>query len=60
MYSIPSNATGSSCRGRRRLANGERLTTKPERPYAIIDQGTIFDGVAYWATLVGVSRTDAT
>ena len=30
------------------------MTTKPERPYAIIGQGTIFDGIAYWATLVGV------
>jgi len=30
------------------------MTTKPERPFAIIGQGTIFDGIAYWATLVGV------
>jgi hypothetical protein len=29
-------------------------TSKPERPFAIIGQGTIFDGIAYWATLVGV------
>jgi hypothetical protein len=25
-----------------------------ERPYAIIGRGSIFDGAAYWATLVGV------
>jgi len=25
-----------------------------ERPFAIIGQGTIFDGAAYWATLIGV------
>jgi hypothetical protein len=25
-----------------------------ERPFAVIGHGTIFDGVAYWATLVGV------
>jgi hypothetical protein len=24
------------------------------RPYAIVGQGSIFDGIAYWATLVGV------
>ena len=24
------------------------------KPYAIIGQGSIFDGVAYWATLIGV------
>jgi hypothetical protein len=24
------------------------------KPFAIVGQGTIFDGVAYWATLVGV------
>jgi hypothetical protein len=29
-------------------------TTKPDRPYAIVGQGMIFDGIAYWATLVGV------
>ena len=29
-------------------------TPKPDRPYAIVGQGNIFDGVAYWATLVGV------
>jgi hypothetical protein len=28
--------------------------TRHERPYAIVGQGTIFDGVAYWASLVGV------
>jgi hypothetical protein len=27
---------------------------KPLKPFAIIGQGTVFDGVAYWATLVGV------
>jgi hypothetical protein len=25
-----------------------------EKPFAIVGQGTIFDGAAYWATLVGV------
>jgi hypothetical protein len=30
------------------------MTEKPERPFAIIGGGTIFDGIAYWATLVGV------
>jgi hypothetical protein len=29
-------------------------TSRPDRPYAIVGQGNIFDGVAYWATLVGV------
>jgi hypothetical protein len=29
-------------------------TDKPARPYAVVGQGTIFDGIAYWATLVGV------
>ena len=29
-------------------------TTKPDKPFAIIGRGTIFDGIAYWATLVGV------
>jgi hypothetical protein len=28
--------------------------TRRERPFAIVGQGTIFDGIAYWATLVGV------
>jgi hypothetical protein len=28
--------------------------TKHERPFAIVGQGSIFDGAAYWATLVGV------
>ena len=31
--------------------------TPPERPsgdYAVIGRGTVFDGAAYWATLVGV------
>jgi len=27
---------------------------KHEKPFAIIGQGSIFDGVAYWATLAGV------
>lgn len=31
------------------MANGRR-----EKPYAIVGQGTIFDGIAYWATLIGV------
>ena len=29
-------------------------TQEPRRDFAVIGQGTIFDGVAYWATLVGV------
>ena len=29
-------------------------TPERERPFAIIGQGTIWDGVAYWATLAGV------
>jgi hypothetical protein len=29
-------------------------TTKREKPFAIVGQGTIFDGAAYWATLAGV------
>jgi hypothetical protein len=28
--------------------------TKHERPFAIVGQGSIFDGAANWATLVGV------
>ncbi len=27
---------------------------KPRKPFAIVGQGTIFDGAAYWATLVGI------
>jgi len=27
---------------------------KQGRPFAVIGQGSIFDGIAYWATLVGV------
>src|SRR5262245_44530052 len=33
---------------------GPMSTAKQERPFAIIGQGSIFDGIAYWATLVGV------
>jgi hypothetical protein len=29
-------------------------TGRAEKPYAIVGQGTIFDGVAYWATLLGL------
>jgi hypothetical protein len=29
-------------------------TEKPSKPFAIVGQGTIFDGIAYWAILVGV------
>src|SRR5262249_61886471 len=29
-------------------------TEKPSKPFAIVGQGTIFDGVAYWAILIGV------
>ena len=27
---------------------------RPGKPFAIVGQGTIFDGIAYWATLLGV------
>ena len=27
---------------------------KPRKPFAIVGQGSIFDGIAYWATLAGV------
>ena len=27
---------------------------KPQRPFAIIGSGSIFDGMAYWATLAGL------
>jgi len=27
---------------------------KPAKPFAIIGQGSIFDGIAYWATLAGI------
>ena len=30
------------------------MAPQRERPFAIIGQGTIFDGAAYWATLIGV------
>ncbi|HET6696534.1 MAG TPA: hypothetical protein VFG85_08510 [Gaiellaceae bacterium] len=30
------------------------MTTGPHKPFAIIGQGTIFDGIAYWTTLIGV------
>ena len=30
------------------------MSSTQQRPYAVVGQGTIFDGVAYWATLVGV------
>jgi hypothetical protein len=29
-------------------------TDRRDRPFAIIGEGTIFDGAAYWATLIGV------
>jgi hypothetical protein len=29
-------------------------TEETRKPYAIVGQGSIFDGIAYWATLVGV------
>ena len=29
-------------------------TPQRDKPFAIIGQGTIFDGVAYWATLAGI------
>jgi hypothetical protein len=29
-------------------------TTTQRKPYAIIGQGTIFDGIAYWVTLIGI------
>jgi hypothetical protein len=31
------------------------MSTEPQRrPYAIVGQGSVFDGIAYWATLIGV------
>ena len=30
------------------------MSTPERKPFAVIGQGTIFDGLAYWATLVGV------
>ena len=30
------------------------MATEPRKKFAIIGQGTIFDGAAYWATLLGV------
>jgi hypothetical protein len=31
------------------------MTAEPSRkPFAVVGQGTIFDGIAYWVTLVGV------
>jgi hypothetical protein len=30
------------------------MATHRERPYAIVGQGTVFDGFAYWATLAGI------
>lgn len=29
-------------------------STSPRKPFAIVGQGTIFDGIAYWATLAGI------
>jgi hypothetical protein len=29
-------------------------TARSDRPFAIVGQGSIFDGVAYWAILIGV------
>ena len=29
-------------------------TAKSDRPFAVVGQGSIFDGVAYWAILIGV------
>jgi hypothetical protein len=29
-------------------------TEKAGRPFAVVGQGTIFDGIAYWVTLIGV------
>jgi hypothetical protein len=28
--------------------------TPPRKPYAVVGQGTIFDGIAYWVTLIGI------
>jgi hypothetical protein len=41
---------------RRRTATKEgRMAIKgSEKPYAVIGQGSIFDGIAYWVTLAGV------
>jgi hypothetical protein len=29
-------------------------TEKPSKPFAVVGQGSMFDGIAYWAILVGV------
>ena len=34
-------------------------TEKPSKPFEIVGQGTIFDGVAYWATLIGITSWSA-
>ena len=41
--------SGTLCRTR------ESAMETYERPFAIVGQGTIFDGIAYWATLAGIS-----
>jgi hypothetical protein len=30
------------------------MTMGPRKPFAIVGQGSIFDGIAYWTTLIGV------
>jgi hypothetical protein len=30
------------------------MSTPEQKPFAVIGRGTLFDGIAYWATLVGV------
>jgi hypothetical protein len=37
------------CRTAHAMSTGET-----RRPFAIVGQGSIFDGIAYWATLIGV------
>src|SRR5262249_13069748 len=32
------------------------MATRRHRPYAIVGEGTIFDGLAYWGLLVGIYR----
>src|SRR5262252_4063 len=52
----PRDALGS-CRKSRAIhySEGEQMATeKPSKPFAIVGQGTIFDGLAYWAIIVGV------
>ncbi len=30
------------------------MATKHDKPFAVVGKGTVFDGIAYWATLAGI------